>query len=84
MQHFINTGEHAREQLEAIVERAIENRGARSTALAGKSVALLFFNSSLRTRSSFEVALAHLGGHSTTLEVGNGVWGMEFAENVVM
>jgi N-acetylornithine carbamoyltransferase len=84
MEHFINTGEHTRYELEAIVERALANRGARSSALAGKSAALLFFNSSLRTRSSFEVALAQLGGHSTTLEVGNGVWGMEFAENVVM
>jgi N-acetylornithine carbamoyltransferase len=84
MEHFINTGEFSRYELESIVERAIANKGKRSSALAGKSVALLFFNSSLRTRSSFEVAVAQLGGHSTTLEVGNGVWAMEFAENAVM
>jgi N-acetylornithine carbamoyltransferase len=84
MENFINTGEFSRYELEAIVKRASANKGSRSSALAGKSVALLFFNSSLRTRSSFEVAVAQLGGHSTTLEVGNGVWAMEFGENVVM
>jgi N-acetylornithine carbamoyltransferase len=84
MKHFINTGEFSRYELEAVVARAIEKKGHRSSTLAGKSVALLFFNSSLRTRSSFEVAVAQLGGHSTTLEVGHGVWGMEFAEGAVM
>jgi N-acetylornithine carbamoyltransferase len=84
MKHFINTGEHSRYELEAIVERAMRNKGLRFSTLAGKSVALVFFNSSLRTRSSFEVAVAQLGGHSTTLEVGSGVWAMEFGEGAVM
>src|SRR3954452_11478766 len=82
--HFIHTGEHSRETLDRIVQRAIANKGERSTALAGKSVALLFFNSSLRTRSSFEVGVAQLGGHSSTLEVGAGVWNLEFREGAVM
>lgn len=82
--HFIHTGDHPRETLERIVDRAIATKGERSNALAGKSVALLFFNSSLRTRSSFEVGIAQLGGHSTTLEVGAGVWNLEVEEGVVM
>jgi N-acetylornithine carbamoyltransferase len=84
MKHFINTSEYSRDGLENILKNAIENRGLRSNALAGKAVALLFFNSSLRTRSSFEVSLYHLGGHSTTLEVGAGVWNLEFREGAVM
>ena len=82
--HFINTGEHPRETLERIVERAIANKGSRSSALAGQSVAMLFFNSSLRTRSSFEVGIAQLGGHAVTLEVGAGVWNLELGEGAVM
>ena len=82
--HFINTGEHSRDTLERIVERAIARKGHRSTELAGRSVAMLFFNSSLRTRSSFEVGIAQLGGHATTLEVGAGVWNLEIAEGAVM
>jgi N-acetylornithine carbamoyltransferase len=82
--HFINTGEHSREWLEKIVERAIARKGHRSPDLAGRSVAMLFFNSSLRTRSSFEVGIAQLGGHATTLEVGAGVWNLEIAEGAVM
>ena len=82
--HFINTGEHPREWLEKIVERAIARKGHRSPDLAGRSVAMLFFNSSLRTRSSFEVGVAQLGGHATTLEVGAGVWNLEIAEGAVM
>lgn len=84
MKSFINTGEHSRETLDAIVERAIANKGRRSDALAGKSIAMLFFNSSLRTRSSFEVGIHQLGGHSVTLEVGAGVWNLEFVEGAVM
>jgi N-acetylornithine carbamoyltransferase len=82
--HFINTNEHPRATLDRIVDRAIANKGKRSTELAGKSVAMLFFNSSLRTRSSFEVGIAQLGGHSVTLEVGAGVWNLEFRDGAVM
>jgi N-acetylornithine carbamoyltransferase len=84
MKHFINTGEHAPETLESIVRRAIAEKGKRSSALAGRSVALVFFNSSLRTRATFEVGIAQLGGHSTTLEVGGGVWNLEHREGAVM
>ncbi len=42
----------------------------------GKSLGMLFFNSSLRTRTSMELAAAQLGAHPTTLDIGGGgVWG---------
>lgn len=82
--HFLSTSDHSRARLEGIVERAIANAGERSQALAGRSVALLFFNSSLRTRSSFEVGVAQLGGSTSTLEVGGGVWNLESGDGVVM
>lgn len=46
-----------------------------SNVANGKSIALLFFNSSLRTRTSMELAAVQLGAHATTLNVGQGVWG---------
>lgn len=43
-------------------------------AARGKSIALLFFNPSLRTRTSMELAAAQLGAHATTLTPGQGTW----------
>lgn len=77
----MNTAEFSRAALERIIDNAVARRFG---ALHGKSIALLFFNSSLRTRASFEVGIAQLGGHSTTLEVGGGVWNLEYREGAVM
>jgi len=40
-------------------------------AMAGRSVALIFEKSSTRTRVSFEVGVAQLGGHPVTLSAGD-------------
>lgn len=54
------------------------------TDLAGKAVGMIFFNPSLRTRSSMDVGTAQLGGHPLTLDVGTGTWKLEHRENTVM
>ncbi len=56
----------------AVIARAAQlkderRRGIRHTALAGKTVALVFEKSSTRTRVSFEVGVFELGGHSVVL-----------------
>lgn len=85
MRHFIHTDEFPRADLERMLDRAAAfKRGEGGTPLKGKSVALLFFNPSLRTRVSMEVGVAQLGGTTTTLEVGAGVWTLEHREGVVM
>ncbi|MDQ3228144.1 MAG: acetylornithine carbamoyltransferase, partial [Pseudomonadota bacterium] len=38
------------------------------SALKGKSIALVFFNPSLRTRTSFELGAFQLGGHAVVLQ----------------
>lgn len=50
----------------------------------GRSIALLFFNPSLRTRTSMELAAAQLGAHATTLTPGQGTWGFAWDKGVVM
>jgi N-acetylornithine carbamoyltransferase len=55
-----------------------------SDDLAGKTVALLFLNNSLRTRTSFEVGTFHMGGHAVVLTPSGGMWPLEFEKGAVM
>lgn len=52
--------------------------------LAGRSVALVFFNPSLRTRASMQVGIFELGGNAVMLEPGGTSWTLEHRENAVM
>ncbi len=52
--------------------------------LAGKSIALLFFNPSMRTRTSFELGAFQLGGHAVVLQPGKDAWPIEFDVGTVM
>ncbi|MGB0496001.1 MAG: N-acetylornithine carbamoyltransferase, partial [Kangiellaceae bacterium] len=47
-------------------------------SLGGKSVALLFFNPSMRTRASFELGVSQMGGTAIVLEPGKNAWPIEF------
>ena len=49
-----------------------------------RAAALVFLNPSLRTRTSFELAMAKLGGHAVVLSPGADAWKMEAREGVVM
>jgi len=70
-----------------LVEAAVSHgrRGKTWTKAApDKSIALLFFNPSLRTRTSMELAAAQLGAHVTTLTPGQGTWGFAWDDGAVM
>lgn len=56
----------------------------REALLRGSRAAMVFWNASLRTRTSFEVACFDLGAHAVYLQVGNGLWNLEHRDGVVM
>ena len=70
----------------ACLDRARWHRGHRvwTDAAAGKALGLVFFNPSLRTRASMDLAAAHLGAHAVTLTPGAGMWGIETRDGVAM
>ncbi len=83
--HFTETGYFSPPELERFLEfAAAVKQGTIDSHLRGKSLGMLFFNPSLRTQTSFAVAMQQLGGHSVTLNVGQGVWGIETEDGVVM
>jgi N-acetylornithine carbamoyltransferase len=88
IRHFLSTLDWSRAELDAILTDAAELKSTRRTArpahLAGKTVALVFFNPSLRTRSSFEIGVFEMGGHAVVLEPGKGAWPIEYRDGVVM
>lgn len=51
---------------------------------AGRAIALVFFNSSLRTRTSMEIAAVRLGAHATPVTPGQGTWGFAWEDGIVM
>jgi len=71
------------ERLLADAETLSGPRG-RERLLAGKRFAMVFYNPSLRTRTSFEVACFDLGAHAVDLQVGGGLWKLEHRDGVVM
>jgi N-acetylornithine carbamoyltransferase len=79
LRHFINTQDWSVDELQSLVlEAAKLKRDPIQPRLQGRTIALLFFNPSLRTRTSFQIGAAHLGMTAIVLEPGKGVWGIEF------
>lgn len=85
MKHFLTTQDWDLADLQKMIDggRAMRD-GPHPPLLAGKSIALVFFNPSLRTRASFEIGAAQLGAHAVILQPGKDAWPMEFADGAVM
>src|ERR1700740_3557171 len=85
VRHFLNTQDWPRADLEAVLARAAAcKRDQLGDDLKGKSIALLFFNPSMRTRTSFELGAFQLGGHAVVLQPGKDAWPIEFDVGTVM
>jgi N-acetylornithine carbamoyltransferase len=82
----LNTAGLNPEQIDRLIESALRfKRSAdQSKTLAGRSVALVFFNPSLRTRASMQVGIYELGGNAVVLEPGGTSWTLEHREGSVM
>ncbi len=85
MKHFLNTQDWSRAEIDAVLRDAVYYKEHEfGDALNGKGVALVFFNSSLRTRTSFELGTFQLGGHAVVLQPGKDAWPIEFDLGTVM
>src|SRR6185436_11588674 len=86
MKDFLTTEGLSQAQLvELIVSARQFKSGADvSQSLKGKSVGLVFFNPSLRTRASMQVGIYELGGNPVVLEPGGTSWTLEHRPGVVM
>jgi N-acetylornithine carbamoyltransferase len=85
MKRFLDLDDLDDRRLEAVLTRAreLETRGP-GRELAGRIVALLFMNPSLRTLASMQAGVAQLGGSSFVIAPGAGSWKLEMRDGAVM
>lgn len=84
--HFYNTADFSREEILRLINLALDFKSGKSVKkLTGKTLAMLFFNPSLRTRVSFAVAMQKLGGLAIDLPIKEGgSYTFEFENGAVM
>lgn len=84
--HFLSTAHHSLGDLNRIIDSALsfKSRANPSQGLKGKSVGLVFFNPSLRTRASMQVGIYEMGGNAVVLEPGGTSWTLEHRAGAVM
>jgi len=86
MQNFLSTSDCNRSDLDQLIESALwfKSSNDHSKPLAGRSIALVFFNPSLRTRASMQIGVYELGGNAVVLEPGGTSWTLEHREGALM
>jgi N-acetylornithine carbamoyltransferase len=85
MRHFVSTTDWTPAEIDHLLDHASEAKaGRREDALPGKVMGMVFMNSSLRTRTSFEAGMFRMGGHAINLSVGEGMWKLEARGGAVM
>ena len=86
MQHWLSMLDYKPADLARLVQfaRQLKKGSADAAALRDRILTMVFFNPSLRTRTSFEAAMLRYGGHSICLNVGGDTWALEYRDGVVM
>jgi len=86
--HLIRLRDLSCEELHDLFDLSARLRGRAGRAgerpLDGRTVGLLFFRGSLRTRVSLEAAVHALGGHPINLSATSDFWELEHGEGAVM
>ena len=82
--HFYNTADFSQEEINYLIDLALKlKKGKINKHFLGKSLAMMFFNPSLRTRVSFTMAMQKLGGLAIDLST-KGSYTFEFQEGSIM
>jgi N-acetylornithine carbamoyltransferase len=88
MNHFLGLRDSSPPELDRLVALARRLKAGEAAdaarAIQGRILGMVFFNPSLRTRTSFEAAMLRFGGHAITLSPGGDVWQLEHRDGVVM
>lgn len=83
--HFTALADLGAEGAAALLDRARAFKAREpGPHFAGRLLAMVFFNPSLRTRVSFQVAMQRGGGDAVVLDAGNGIWRLETRDGAVM
>src|SRR5688572_3917069 len=85
MQRFLDLADFSREEildLLALAQRLQDK--PEPQALAGRILGLIFFNPSLRTLASFQVAMMRMGGNSFVITPQQSTWQLETRKGAVM
>ena len=85
LKHFTHLADLGPAGLEAVLSNALAWKARRPAPfLTDKLLGMVFFNPSLRTRTSFEAVMLRSGGNAIVLDVGAGVWKLEDRPGAVM
>lgn len=88
MRHWISMLDWSPRELGALVALARRIKAGdgdpEAQRLRGRILTMVFFNPSLRTRTSFEAAMLRFGGHAICLDVGGNTWKLEHRDGVRM
>lgn len=84
--HWASMENWTPDDLTQLVSEAIRLKRGESdaSAITDRILTMVFFNPSLRTRTSFEAAMLRYGGHAICLSVGGDTWKLEDRDGVVM
>ena len=80
--NFLSTEDWSQPELQGLLDQARALKGQRDDGLAGKKAALIFYNPSLRTRTSFQVAMLEQGGDAIVLDAA-GTWPLEIEDGAL-
>lgn len=86
MKHFTSFLDLKVEEVQQLVALAsgIKRGNVSPKHIRGKNLAMMFFNPSLRTRLSFELAMTKFGGSAISFSASGDAWALEFEDGAIM